>query len=847
MPEKIGRYEIKGIVGRGGMGTVYHGYDPRFERDVAIKVLPAHSLAQPGLRARFEREAKTIAALEHPAIVSVYDFDEADGQPYLVMQFMTGGSLSDRLAEGPLPTEEAATILTRIGSALDEAHKRGVVHRDLKPGNILFDRYGNAYLSDFGIVSLAEYAGDLTGTGAIGTPGYMSPEQIQGQTIDGRTDIYALGVLMFEMLTGRKPYSGDTPAMILVRQMTEPPPELRAIRPDLPVEVDEVIERSLSRDKNQRPSSAGEVARLLSLAARGPTYTTEQPTATALPAQPPSTSVAPLETIRVSPTPPPPPSVRPAVPGTPASAPSAPTAAGKGFPWLPVVVGVVALMAVALIIVGGLIVLNRDRIFGGEGEQADAAQEDEADSESAGDGESAGDELGATADLLGRAWDDLENGNLEAAVALAGEALSGDPDNIEAHLIRLNASRELGDFDTAFADIEALIALEPEMPDWYVEQAWTYDWIGEHERAVESMERCIEIAPENDQCWQLKGAFHSYLDEHDLARDAWLRAVELNPGNVEALFGLAHQAFWVEEDPDLARDYVNRAVDASDGDPYAHLSRAQLLREMGDVDAAAADYRYFLDSVPPEDCPDCTEEAATFLSEIGGGPSSSLVPGGQAIFLNPAFPPLGDVRVRRALAHALLREEFVAMAAEGGASEALRPATTWLHPDILGIDLAGEVGAHFDPDHARQLMAEAGFEGGEGFPELTFLVDPEHEELGLMAVTMWRDTLGIEVALEVDGGDYLGRVFQDPPAIFRLGYFLSPDEPDADTLYKNWFHTNGGNNVLLYSNPRVDELLQAAYDTDDHDARNEMYTEVEGLITTDDAIVIPLYHDYTEH
>jgi oligopeptide transport system substrate-binding protein len=223
------------------------------------------------------------------------------------------------------------------------------------------------------------------------------------------------------------------------------------------------------------------------------------------------------------------------------------------------------------------------------------------------------------------------------------------------------------------------------------------------------------------------------------------------------------------------------------------------------------------------------------------------VPGGQAIFLNPAFPPLGDVRVRRALAHALLREEFVAMAAQSGVSEALRPATTWLHPDILGIDLTGEVGPQFDPDHARQLLAEAGFEGGEGFPELTLVVDPEHEELGMMAVTMWRDNLGIEVALEVDGGDYLERVFHDPPAIFRLGYFLSPDEPDADTLYKNWFHTDGGNNVLHYSNPRVDELLQAAYDSEEPDARNEMYKEVEALITTDDAIVIPLFHDYTEH
>ena len=155
-PQRIGRYEIKAELGKGGMATVYRAHDPRFERDVALKVLPREFLHDSTFRARFEREAKTIAALEHAAIVAVHDFGEDDGQPYLVMRHMAGGSLVEQLQQGPLSLAKASAIMMRIGAALDEAHKHGIIHRDLKPGNILFDQYGAAYLADFGIVKLVE-------------------------------------------------------------------------------------------------------------------------------------------------------------------------------------------------------------------------------------------------------------------------------------------------------------------------------------------------------------------------------------------------------------------------------------------------------------------------------------------------------------------------------------------------------------------------------------------------------------------------------------------------------------------------------------------------------------------
>lgn len=272
-PQKIDRYEIKGLIGQGGMATVYRAHDPRFEREVAIKLMPKAFLYEPDFRTRFIREAKTIALLEHPNIVPVYDFGEDQGQPYLVMRLMNGGSLSDKLENGPLPMAEVLKIMERIGSALDEAHRRGIVHRDLKPANILFDQYGNAYLGDFGIVRLAQGGGtSLTGTGTIGTPGYMSPEQIQGQELDGRADIYALGVMLFEMLTGERPYKADSAPMMIVKQMTESIPKLQTINPNLPRSYDAVLDRATAKNRDTRPQTARELAQMLAAAMADPNY-----------------------------------------------------------------------------------------------------------------------------------------------------------------------------------------------------------------------------------------------------------------------------------------------------------------------------------------------------------------------------------------------------------------------------------------------------------------------------------------------------------------------------------------------------------------------------------------------
>jgi len=270
IPSKIGRYEIKSELGRGGMATVYRAHDPSFKRDVALKVLPREFLHDPTFRARFVREAETIASLEHPAIVPVYDFGEEDGQPYLVMRLMTGGSLADRIKKGPLPITEAVAILQHLGPALDEAHSKGIIHRDLKPGNILFDQRGDPAIADFGIAKLAQASSNLSRSQIIGTPAYMSPEQATSDAeIDGRSDIYTLGAILFEMLTGKLPYEADTPIGMAIKHIQAPVPRILDTNPNLPPGCQTVIDRAMAKQRDERYAMASEMATALEAASLG--------------------------------------------------------------------------------------------------------------------------------------------------------------------------------------------------------------------------------------------------------------------------------------------------------------------------------------------------------------------------------------------------------------------------------------------------------------------------------------------------------------------------------------------------------------------------------------------------
>jgi len=277
-PEKIGRYEIKSELGRGGMATVYHGWDPLFEREVAVKVLPPELLhADPQFKMRFEREAKIIASLEHPSIVPVYDVGDDNGQPFFVMRYMGGGSLSDRIKANIMSVQDAAKILGQLAPGLDEAHSKGIIHRDLKPSNILFDGKGTPYISDFGIAKLSQaQGGNVTGSAIIGTPAYMAPEQAQGTGVDGRTDIYAVGIILYEMLTGHQPYEADTPMAVAFKHITDPVPDIHLANPQLPGDVNTVIQKAMAKSKDDRFSTATDLVDTLRMVGSGQKLSADQ-------------------------------------------------------------------------------------------------------------------------------------------------------------------------------------------------------------------------------------------------------------------------------------------------------------------------------------------------------------------------------------------------------------------------------------------------------------------------------------------------------------------------------------------------------------------------------------------
>jgi serine/threonine-protein kinase len=277
-----GRYRVTARLGEGGMGYVYRAHDRNLDTDVVIKVPRTSMLEDADFSERFNREIRSLVRLAHPHVVKIMDVGNQDGAPYAVMQYLPGGSLKDRLtrdADGkPLPMrpEEVLEWLPGLASALDFVHGQGYLHRDIKPANILFDEHGHVYLSDFGVVKAilasnqSAPTATLTGTGVIvGTPEYMAPELLMGQPYDGRADQYALGITVYEMLGGRRPFEGATPAAIVMQHVSQPPPPLTELNAELPPAVFQVVARALSKDPAKRYPSCTAFAQALAEAFRG--------------------------------------------------------------------------------------------------------------------------------------------------------------------------------------------------------------------------------------------------------------------------------------------------------------------------------------------------------------------------------------------------------------------------------------------------------------------------------------------------------------------------------------------------------------------------------------------------
>jgi serine/threonine protein kinase len=257
----IGQYRILEPIGQGGMASVFKAYHPKLDRVVAIKMIHQNFLDDESFVARFEREAQIVARLEHPNIVPVYDYAEHNGLPYLVMKFVEGSNLKSVLSGGPLMFSDVAHVMNAISSALDYAHSQGILHRDIKPSNVMLDLKATPYLADFGLARIVTGgASTMSMDMLIGTPYYMSPEQARGDTeLDARTDVYSLGVMLYELLTGTVPYSGTTPYSIIHQHITAELPPLRSFNAALPVALESVINRALAKEREARYPSAGEM------------------------------------------------------------------------------------------------------------------------------------------------------------------------------------------------------------------------------------------------------------------------------------------------------------------------------------------------------------------------------------------------------------------------------------------------------------------------------------------------------------------------------------------------------------------------------------------------------------
>jgi serine/threonine-protein kinase len=268
VPGRLGRYQIIHEVGKGAMGVVYRARDPMINRDVALKTIPLAAEFEgdelEDARRKFFREAEAAGRLSHPHIVTIYDAGEQDGTAYIAMEFLRGRHMIDHThASRMLPAAIAIEVVARLASALHYAHSQGVVHRDIKPANIIFDApSGELKITDFGIARITDAGRTRTGI-VLGTPSYMSPEQLQGRPVTGSSDLYSLATTLFQLLCGQLPFRADSMPALMLKIAHEPPPRIRALRPDLAAGLDEFFERALAKEAADRHESGGAFAQAL--------------------------------------------------------------------------------------------------------------------------------------------------------------------------------------------------------------------------------------------------------------------------------------------------------------------------------------------------------------------------------------------------------------------------------------------------------------------------------------------------------------------------------------------------------------------------------------------------------
>ena len=635
MVAAFGRYTIIRALGAGGMADVYLARDSRLGRQVAVKAPRVEQLS-PVILARFEVEAQAIAGLTHRAIVPLYDYGDQDGRPYLVMPYMPGGSLAGRLEGGLYTPAKALPILERIAAALDYAHAHNVIHRDVKPDNILFDDEEEAFLSDFGIARV--FHGDdettqvrLTAPGyTLGTAAYVSPEQVRGiGEIGAASDVYSLGVVLFEMLAGRVPYGDPSSVLRAAQHVKDPLPSIRALRPALPEAIEVIVQRALAKQPQDRYATAGGMVAALRQAAAPPVI---QPKPPAVPATPPKASVA-----------------QPAGQGE-LRDPVALAERGKGhrdagrheaaLADLTRAIELKPDYALALARRGDTYRLmsrynealadfnqaiqhdpNYTWAFACRGDTYRLMQRnDEALTDLnralelepsrvdaiANRGrvfrglkryeESLADFNQAVALQPNNAWAIAGRGETyrlmeryDEALADFDRAIELDPNLAWAIASRGQTYRLMGRYDEALADFDRAIELDPNLAWAIAERGNTYRLMGRCEEALTDLNHALELEPDRNDAIVNRGRVYRVLERYDEALTDFNRALELQPDDAWSYAGRA-ESYWVIGNYDQAVTDFDRALELDSTLDWAVARRGMTHRQRGEYEAALADF-----------------------------------------------------------------------------------------------------------------------------------------------------------------------------------------------------------------------------------------------------------------
>jgi serine/threonine protein kinase/TolA-binding protein len=548
--DNVGPYRIIEPLGQGGMATVFKGYHAALDRYVAIKVLHPAFKEDPNFLARFHREARIVAKLDHPNIVPIYDFAEHAEMPYLVMRYVEGKTLKAILRDGRLPIERVLAITRPVTDGLAYAHAQGVLHRDVKPSNILCANDGHVYITDFGLARIAQ-AGEstLSQDMLIGTPQYISPEQARGAPVDERSDIYSLGVVLFEMLTGRVPFSADTPYAVIHDHIYSPLPLPTSINPNLSADIERVLLKALAKDPEARFAGASELMAALEQAAG----TTPPP---------------PLFPIKEKVSPPPAKVPKPII--TPPS--PAPPVAPKPKPRLPArscaLVGIVAL--IVLVVCGALALSQRDTL------------------------------ARLLRPFLPPAVQQAE------MLRIAKDKANANPQDPAAQVGLANAYANQKDYENAFAAYDRAIKLDPKNPTPYLRAAELAERRDDLERALRYYQAGHEALPEEERLLLGMGDVFATQKKWEEARAAYDKVLRLNPNSAQAIWRMGEYYRAQGKAAEALREYT-RAITIDPNLPEAHYGLGMLAMQRGQNDEAKRQFQMVINN--PNTPPDLKEQA----------------------------------------------------------------------------------------------------------------------------------------------------------------------------------------------------------------------------------------------